>query len=107
MIRQEISPSLTTALKILALVLRHSDPNSYGAYRIRRIRYNLLRGHGVKSHMTYPHMDKEFGNKKMNATGVFGFQYVRPIQIRHITRVSGAGSAKSGDLINGMRLCRG
>jgi hypothetical protein len=82
MMKNEIPASLTTALKIIALCLRHSDPLSYGAYRLRRTRYNLLHNNGIKSHNTYPRIDKD---------AIVG-KFYTPVQLRHISRVEGRGS---------------
>ena len=87
--RSETSPSFMHAMKIIAVVLKHLDPASYGAYRLRRVRYNMLRNSGCKAHMTYPKRDKEIAKD--------GFKHVTPVSIRYVTRISGKQGYRRGD----------
>ena len=87
--RTETSPAFVHAMRIIAVCLRHPDPVSYGAYRLRRVRYNMLRNSGCKAHMTYPVRDKEIAPA--------GFKYVKPVSIRYVTRISGKQGYRRGD----------
>jgi hypothetical protein len=73
---------LTHALKVLAACLKHTS-DAYAAYRLRRIRYRLLRNNGIVANMTYPRMNAEI---KTNV-------HFKPVRIRYMGRMSGAGSA--------------
>jgi hypothetical protein len=97
---QEITPAFKTALKYIAVCLRHLDPVSYGAYRLRRVRYNLLRNNGIKAHMTYPRMDKECVH---GANGTF--KHVSPVRIRYISRMA-SGGISTAESVLGMRYVR-
>ena len=87
--RNETSPAFTHALRIIAVCLRHLDPVSFGAYRLRRVRYRMLRNSGCKAHMTYPKRDKEIAQTE--------FKYVKPVSIRYVTRISGKQGYRRGD----------
>lgn len=87
--KNETSPAFTHAMRIIAVCLRHLDPVSYGAYRLRRVRYNLLRNNGFSAHMTYPKRDQEIAPD--------GFKYVKPVSIRYVTRTSGKQGYRRGD----------
>ena len=74
-------PALTSALKVIAKALRDSE--AYSSYRLRRIRYNMLRARGIRANMTYPRPNKD----------IKGFSHIKPVVIRHMGRLGGAGVA--------------
>jgi hypothetical protein len=96
--RKDVPASLTLALKYIAACLRHVEEygnQAYAAYRLRRIRYNLLRNNGYSANLTYPRINHE----------ITAFNHIRPVQIRYMNRMSGAGNrGASGELVAGMRF---
>ena len=76
-------PALTAALKVIAKALKDAD--EYSSYRLRRVRYNMLRNRGIRARMTYPcpNPDIKF------------FSHVRPVQIRHMNRLAFGGKGRS------------
>ena len=92
--KKEISKDLTLALKIIATVLRHTDSNSYAAYMLRCIRYQLLRNNGVRATRTYPHTDKLIAPN--------GFQFVKPFNIRYHARMNSGGCSTATKLLPGV-----
>jgi hypothetical protein len=46
-----------SALKILAAALRVANPTSFAAYKLRNIRYALLKARGISANHTYPQFD--------------------------------------------------
>ena len=73
--------ALTLALKVIAKALRNSE--DYSSYRLRRVRYNMLRNRGIRTSMTYPRVNKD----------IVSFVHVRPVVIRHLNHMNGAGIA--------------
>jgi hypothetical protein len=75
------STTLKTDLKIIAACLRHlTEPKDlYGAYRLRHVRYALLRSRGLRASMTYTNPRADYPM----------FKHIKPFQIRHIVGVRG------------------
>ena len=76
-------PALTAALKVITKALKDAD--EYSSYRLRRVRYNMLRNRGIRSNMTYNRSNPD----------IEVFSYVRPVSIRHINRLAFGGKGRS------------
>ena len=80
--QQQVPATITNAVKIIAACLRHNS-DAYGAYKLRRVRYNLLRNNGIKANMTYPQSDPAIAVN----------HDFKPVVIRHLNRFAGSGCA--------------
>ena len=76
-------PALKGALKLIAKALTDATP--YTAYRLRNVRYNMLRSHGLKANRTYERRNPEIEE----------FVHVRPVTVRHINRMSSGNKGRT------------
>ena len=77
-------PALTAALKVIAKALKDADV--YSSYRLRRVRYNLLRNNGFRANMTYARPNHEIAIPSDGSV-----QY----PIRHISRLAMGGKGRT------------
>jgi hypothetical protein len=83
MMKKTTDPALKAALKLIAKALTDAEP--YSAYRIRNVRYNLLRARGIAANRTYERTNPEIEK----------FVHVRPVTVRHINRMSSGNKGRT------------